>query len=194
MLYKTISNLKLTILIFTIFLIFLFNVFSYAQCGKERWDVKTLTDKDTTKIDFENIIQSTVSEQCSLKRPKKVKNMPRMKTETTVFEIVAYIIEYKKEKDRDFHVVIEDPETEERMVVEILDPDCPDIDNTSRYDLFKQVRDWFVENFHPTSSFKTTKKKVKLTGVGFFDYLHGQRGMALNGREIHPVLSIDFLR
>jgi hypothetical protein len=117
-----------------------------------------------------------------------------MKSETTVFEIEAYVIEYKKESDRDYHVVIEDPVTEETMVVEIVDQDCPDIDNTSRYDLFKEVRDWFTKNFHPTSTFKTTKKKVKLTGVGFFDYLHGQRGMAPNGREIHPVLSIKAIK
>ncbi|HEY5125315.1 MAG TPA: hypothetical protein VIK14_16410 [Ignavibacteria bacterium] len=143
-------------------------------------------------IDFENIIPSTVSEQCSLSRPSKVKNMPRMESETTVYEIEAYVIEYKKEDDRDFHVVIEDPETEETMVVEIVDPNCPNIDNTSRYETFTKVREWFTTNFHPTKSFKSTKKKVKLTGVGFFDYLHGQRGMAPNGREIHPVLSMEF--
>ncbi len=189
------NNLK-KLLSFIFFLLFLliFNNFAFAQCGKERWDVKTLTDKDTTKIDFENIIQSTVSEQCSLTRPSKIKNKPRMSSEITVYEIEAYVIKYKKESDRDFHVVIEDAETEETMVVEILDPDCPDIDNTSRYELFKEVREWFVENFHPTSSFKSTWKKVKLTGVGFFDYLHGQRGMAPNGREIHPVLSMEMTK
>jgi hypothetical protein len=182
---------RLSIFIF-LFVLFFTNI-SYSQCGKERWNVKTLTDKDTIKIDFENIIQSTVSEQCALTRPSKVKNKPRMKSETTVYEIEAYVIEYKLEDDRDFHVVIEDPKTEEKMVVEIVDPGCPDIDNTSRYEAFTKVRDWFTKNFHPTKSFKTTKKKVKLTGVGFFDFIHGQRGMAPNGREIHPVLSIKYM-
>ncbi len=102
------------------------------------------------------------------------------------------MIEYKEENDRDFHVVIEDPDTEETMVVEIVDPDCPDIEYTSRYEIFQQVREWFIKNFHPTKYFKKTRKLVKLTGVGFFDFLHGQRGMAPNGREIHPVLSIDW--
>ena len=31
---------------------------------------------------------------------------------------------------------------------------------------------------------------VELDGVGFFDYLHGQRGMAPNGFELHPVVAI----
>lgn len=189
---KRILIIELVYFIFS--LLFILQTISYAQCGKERWDVKTLTDKDTIEIDFENIIQTTVSEQCSLNRPSKIKNMPRLKSETTIYEIEAYVIEYKKEDDRDFHVVIEDPETEETMVVEILDPECPDIDNTSRYETFTQVRKWFTDNFHPTTSFKSTRKKVKLTGVGFFDYLHGQRGMAPNGREIHPVLSIEFVK
>ena len=34
--------------------------------------------------------------------------------------------------------------------------------------------------------------KVKLTGVGFFDFIHGQKGIAANGREIHPVLSMEY--
>jgi len=63
-----------------------------------------------------------------------------------------------------------------------------------RYETFATVREWFNNNFHSTKSFKSTKKKVKLTGVGYFDYLHGQRGMAPNGREIHPVLSIEFVK
>ena len=33
---------------------------------------------------------------------------------------------------------------------------------------------------------------VRITGVGFFDYLHGQRGVAPNGIELHPVLGVEF--
>ena len=33
---------------------------------------------------------------------------------------------------------------------------------------------------------------VRITGVGFFDYLHGQRGVAPNGIELHPVLDVEF--
>ncbi|HEY5536086.1 MAG TPA: hypothetical protein VIL99_14265 [Ignavibacteria bacterium] len=84
-----------------------------------------------------------------------------MKSETSVYEIEAYVIEYKLEDDRDFHVVIGDPETDETMVVEILDPECPNIDNTSRYETFKEVRKWFIDNFHPTTSFKSELKSCK---------------------------------
>jgi hypothetical protein len=33
---------------------------------------------------------------------------------------------------------------------------------------------------------------VRVTGVGFFDFLHGQRGVAPNGIELHPVLEVEF--
>ena len=33
---------------------------------------------------------------------------------------------------------------------------------------------------------------VTVTGVRFFDFLHGQTGVAPNGIELHPVLDIQF--
>ncbi len=33
---------------------------------------------------------------------------------------------------------------------------------------------------------------VTVEGVGFFDFLHGQTGVADNGVELHPVLDIEF--
>ena len=53
---------------------------------------------------------------------------------------------------------------------------------------------WFVDNIgSPKSSFTypVKPKLVALTGIGFFDSVHGQKGMPANGREIHPVLSMQ---
>jgi len=33
---------------------------------------------------------------------------------------------------------------------------------------------------------------VRITGGGFFDYIHGQRGVASTGIELHPVLDAEF--
>src|SRR6185437_14144285 len=43
-----------------------------------------------------------------------------------------------------------------------------------------------------TTSFKTANIPVQIKGVGMFDFLHGQTGVAPNGIEIHPVLDIIF--
>jgi len=34
--------------------------------------------------------------------------------------------------------------------------------------------------------------RVSVTGVGFFDPIHGQEGVATNGIELHPILDIVF--
>ena len=43
----------------------------------------------------------------------------------------------------------------------------------------------------PTSSFKSLSGTATLTGVGFFDVIHGQTGVAPNGIELHPILSFS---
>jgi len=47
-------------------------------CAVDRWPVKTLTDKDTTKINFKNIIKTSISAQIKLKPPTNVtQSLPR---------------------------------------------------------------------------------------------------------------------
>ena len=50
----------------------------------------------------------------------------------------------------------------------------------------------FDDQFTATTSFQTTNVPVRLAGVGMFDFLHGQTGVAPNGIELHPVLEITF--
>jgi len=45
----------------------------------------------------------------------------------------------------------------------------------------------------PTFKTKVTPTPVRITGVGFFDKVHGQMGVSqLNGIELHPVLKIEW--
>lgn len=43
-----------------------------------------------------------------------------------------------------------------------------------------------------SSKAQKLRRVVTVTGVGFFDPIHGQTGVAPNGIELHPLLSIDF--
>jgi len=46
----------------------------------------------------------------------------------------------------------------------------------------------------PSSShFTSISGSASVTGVGFFDFLHGQTGVAPNGVELHPVLRFRLL-
>jgi hypothetical protein len=164
------------------------------HCGTERWDVKTLSDPDTTKIDFNNIVLSSVHEQVGLKAPNVVKDVPRGKDESIVYKIYCKILGFKAESDKDIHIVIEDPNTNATMIAEIPSPDCQGIQGTSRVAQFTDLNQWFIDNIgQPTKKFHNLKETVNvvLTGVGFFDFNHGQTGRADNGREIHPVLTME---
>ena len=46
----------------------------------------------------------------------------------------------------------------------------------------------------PTFKTKVTPTRARITGVGFFDKVHGQMGVSLlNGIELHPILKIEWL-
>jgi Secretion system C-terminal sorting domain len=164
-------------------------------CGVERWAVKTCYDADTVNVKFNNIVPSSIAYQRSLIKPTLPgDNTTRLTVEDTVFSLDVYIIECKLETDQDVHIVISTiGNTSETMVAEIVNPECPNIVNTSRYTMFKTLRDWFVVTYNPTTSFKSIGVSVHITGVGFFDFLHGQTGIPPNGREIHPILTMSVI-
>ena len=43
----------------------------------------------------------------------------------------------------------------------------------------------------PSSSFRRLSGTATISGVGFFDQIHGQTGVAPNGVELHPVVSFS---
>jgi hypothetical protein len=162
------------------------------SCGVERWAVKTCYDADTVNLDFTNIVQSSIAYQRSLPVPTLPSdNITRLAFEDTVYQLNCHLIEIKLESDQDIHCVISTiGNTAETMVAEVVNPECPNIVNTSRYNQFKILRDWIVSTYNPTTSFKQIGVDVQITGVGFYDFLHGQTGIPPNGREIHPILSM----
>ncbi len=125
-------------------------------------------------------------------------------TEDAVYQITATLIAYKLEQDGDYHLVIADTNGA-TMIAEIPDPDfCA---GSVWLTQITAARAAFDVRFHAElAGLKTlmaavdagvpmiTKVAVPvtLTGVGFFDRLHGQTGVAPNGAELHPVLSLIF--
>jgi hypothetical protein len=190
--------MKKTIIII-LFQCMAYSISAQVHCGTERWDVKTLSDADTININFNQIVPSSVHEQVLLTPPSKIKDIPRRDDESVIYQIKCRILTFKKEGgkdgDKDIHIVIEDPETHETMIAELPDPICDGIQGTSRVAQFAELNQWFSDNIgEPITKFKDLKDPptVVITGTGFFDFNHGQKGRAINGREIHPVLSIEY--
>ena len=158
-------------------------------CGVERWAVKTLIDPDTTHINFNNVIPSTIQYQRSLTKPVTLPDT-RLDVEDTVYSIECIMYKYKLEDDNDIHIVIHAVgDTSQTMVAEMLNAQCPGVAATSRYTQLNNLRTWFNNTYHPTTSFTTANVRIRISGVGFFDFLHGQTGIPPNGREIHPILT-----
>jgi hypothetical protein len=111
-------------------------------------------------------------------------------TEDTVYQVHATLTQYKLEADSDYHLVLSDG-SGHTMIAEIPDPAC--VGSTSVLtSSIQKARGQFDAKYTATTSFKTANVAVTVTGVGFFDFLHGQTGVAPNGIELHAVLDLQF--
>jgi hypothetical protein len=167
-------------------------------CGTERWAVKTLTDANHTKVNY-SPEEQTVAGLVSKGRPLYLPSDGRVEpVETKTYRVRANLVGFKWEKDgdQDFHIVIADlDQTDKTMIVEIPDPDCAGVCASDHNAEIQKAREGFVAHCgQPGRSFRQLHGPltVVVTGVGFFDFLHGQTGVAENGIELHPVLEFEF--
>jgi hypothetical protein len=162
-----------------------------AQCGTERWAVKTLTDPDASKVNMRSHT-STVDTLRALPKPHVSMHTPRMAgTEHQTFRIDALLVAMKLEADSDIHVEIADPKhPSHTMIAEFPDSGCTHGASASaRRKMSATRRALVLACGNPgTTKFRRLGGEATLTGVGFFDVIHGQRGVAPNGIELHPVL------
>jgi hypothetical protein len=159
------------------------------KCGVERWPVKTMTDKDSGDVDM-TPAEVTVGELLALPQPGT--QLPQSNrvapTELSVFRIRALVTEIKKEKDGDYHLILADPDDpESTMLAEVPDEKCA---KGSGFEAtFKSIR----AKLEPYRKKKNLEQLIEIDGVGFFDFLHNQTGVARNGIELHPILKVSFI-
>jgi hypothetical protein len=162
-----------------------------ASCGVERWSVKTGTDADVSKINLSSTTSTSIAFLAGLAAPGTLPANNRISpTETTVFRLQDTLVEYKLESDSDYHLVLSDGNGH-TMIAEIPDPPCVGSGSPLASGI-TNARNEFNAKFTPTGSFQTANIPVTVTGVGFFDFLHGQTGVAPNGIELHAVLDVQF--
>jgi hypothetical protein len=160
-------------------------------CGVERWSVKVGTDPDTPLVDTSKATPVTISDMRSWPAPSP---SPPPNSRVTPYESTVWLINgtmtvYKKETDVDYHIVVQDG-AGNTLVTEIP---CPCCAIGSPFQPFiANARQTFDAKLTATTSFQTANIPVRIKGVGFFDFLHGQTGLAPNGIEIHPILEISF--
>ena len=143
-------------------------------------------------------VQSSVAELRSLAPPAFLPQSSRIEpTELTAFMLTAQLVEMKAEEDHDIHLVIAEPGNPTvTMITEFPDADnCSGAVASAHAQDMRTARAAVVAAFgQPSSSeFTTLNGTATVVGVGFFDFLHGQTGVAPNGIELHPVLGFALL-
>ena len=172
-------------------IVFVLSTNTYA-CGKERWPVKVGTDKDVSLVsmDITDTNIAKLSEIGAPSNPDIRRDTRYQPVETSQYRISGHLIVIKREADEDYHLVIQDNK-KRTMIVEVPATRCA---KGSRYlKEIKQVRSDLYKRYHLTGKKKLKPNaEVTVTGIGFFDKIHGQEGVAPNGIELHPLLSIEF--
>lgn len=181
--------------------------------GVERWSYKTGTDPQAKDIDIRKpLTETAITDLIMLQSPADPDALTARDepTEMTGFQVSATLTGYKEEQDGDYHLVLDDGQGH-TMIAEIPDPNfCA---GSVWLNLIASSRQTFDAKFGKMLAALRVMKvemtdvggeaagvpmitkvsiPVKVFGVGFFDRLHGQTGVAPNGIEIHPVLEIDF--
>jgi hypothetical protein len=104
----------------------------------------------------------------------------RLPFERHVFTVVARVTFVREEADSDYHLILS--EKGSQMIAEAPAPYC-DRRATPRY---------HREMAHARKAARTCAR-ARVTGVAFFDYDHGQTGVAPNAIELHPLLTFRCL-
>lgn len=180
-----------------------------AECGKERWPVKVAQDnhvkyfykdRDIDGGELVKAMNTTIAklhkqqwpfEWATNKFPQKWTYTYRHgQAEFTLWRLKTRIMEKKNEADEDYHLVLRTGSRE--MIAEIPSPDCVEDTPEPLRSMIIQAREDFDTWYAAQSPKKNMNKKIVLTGIGFFDRVHGGTGQAHNGIELHPVIEVEF--
>lgn len=143
--------------------------------------MKVAVDAGAGRVDTVPAV-TTVSAMRALRPPSRPLpfNARIAPYELKIFRVRAVLRQVISESDGDWHLVLEDPDHPgATMVGEIPDSSCA-------------LGSMFAGRYAAVRRDLRAAPRnalVEVEGVGFFDYIHGQRGVAPNGIELHPILS-----
>jgi len=166
---------------------------AHADCGEERAAIKLGTDVDARTVALAPV-DLNIADLTQLTAPRHPPMARRVAAERTVYRVAATIIGYKLEGDGDFHIVIAD-DLGNTMIVEIPEPGCAkpgawgDRVAAARASFLKLLAAQHLPR--PGAHMHHAHIAATVTGLGFWDKIHGQAGVARNGIELHPVLAIE---
>jgi hypothetical protein len=180
------------------------------QAVHQRWSVKTGADAGAANLVNQVPVAGTIADMVALAVPAVLPPDARTPgAEETVWELNATLTGYKHESDGDYHLVIADGQGN-TMIAEIPDPAAlapgsffaeqiaaarQAFDNQLGLQLAAAAPPAAPPQFAAAAmapALIQASESVTVRGLGFFDFAHGQDGVAPNAIELHPVISIEF--
>jgi len=148
---------------------------SGGACGFERWTVKTLQDRPRL---LRNRL-TTVHYLDTRPAPASIPDT-RLPFERHIFTVIARVTFVREEADSDYHLGL--TEHGSQMIGETPAHWCTRHATARRREQMQQAR-------------RAAKScaRARVTGVAFFDFDHGQTGVAPNAIELHPLLAFHCL-
>ena len=176
----------------------------------QRWSVKTGADAGAANLVAQVPVAATIADMVALAVPAILPPDARSPgAEETVWELKATLTGYKHESDGDYHLVIADGQGN-TMIAEIPDPAAlapasffaqqitaarQAFDNQFSLQIAAAGQSAAAPQFGAAGTVPAlipASESVTVRGPGFFDFAHGQDGVAPNAIELHPVISIEF--
>src|SRR5436190_13672134 len=155
-----------------------------AICGLERWPVKTLSDPQARELDY-TLHSATVRYLGSLPALPGGQDS-RGPLETRTFAVQGRLVGVKREEDSDYHLVIAAGGAS--IIAEMPLVGCT-AGAQHRYAMSAARATLERAVGGPVgSSWIHPRLQVRVVGVLFFDFPHGQFGHARNYAELHPVI------
>ena len=175
-----------------------------AAAVHERWGPKTGDDPDSQALVGAATEASDIPTLRGLAVPATLPLDGRADAERHVYTLDTTLVAFRAEAAGDYHLVLGDEANNITMIGEI--PKHGDFGAGGSYfadkiDAARQALDAkfnVTENIDaptvagPMANFTEAGVRVILTGLCFFDFGHGQRGVAPNAVELHPVIAIEF--
>ncbi|HEX7833415.1 MAG TPA: hypothetical protein VF787_27440 [Thermoanaerobaculia bacterium] len=175
----------------TVALAIVFTPAAHAMCPVSRAKVKSVTDANAAQVNaiaFPGVIALLRTLPSTRPLPQDGRIAP---TENTIYSVTATLVAYRLTTEDEIELVLSDDQRR-TIIATIPSADCGGGAASRFYSAMSGARAEFERRLTPSSEYQEIAQPVEVQGVGFFNFMQGQRGLAPNGLSLYPVTSIDF--
>jgi hypothetical protein len=158
-------------------------------CGSELWALKTLSDPLRRRVNLRpraTTIAAINARRMPARAPRR-----RDAFERQVWRVSAQIVEYRLEDDQDIDLVLYGGGS--YLIAEMPAAACLPRRTRNRPAIVRVRRMFESRCGAATDSWHQLGAVAYVSGVGFWDFPHGQSGAARNYAELHPVTGMRLL-